>query len=106
METDLLLSMGFTVDTANHGDEAFKMMQEKTYDLVITDIEMPYVNGYELAEKIRKELGNQNMPIVALSTCFSEEDKKRGKESGFTYHLEKFKKHEVVDLVTDILSEK
>ncbi len=106
MESDLLLSMGFQVETANHGEEAFTKLKEFNYDLIITDIEMPIVNGYELAEKIRKDLPHISTPIMALSTCFTDKDKEKGQKSGFNYHLEKFKKHEVIDLVNNILSEK
>jgi two-component system chemotaxis sensor kinase CheA len=104
MESDLLINMGFDVQTANHGAEAFEKVKNEKFDLIITDIEMPLVNGYELAAKIRTELENTVTPILALSTCFTEKDQAKGKESGFTYHLEKFKKNEVADMVKNILS--
>ncbi len=105
MESDLLESMGFEVVLANHGEDAFEVMKSSNFDLLITDIEMPFLNGYELAKKVREELDNQVIPILALSTRFSEEDINKGKEHGFNFHMEKFKKFEVADKVVEILGE-
>ncbi|MBT4793532.1 MAG: response regulator, partial [Halobacteriovoraceae bacterium] len=106
LEADLLLSMGFTVETANHGGEGFDMISNKEYDLLITDIEMPVLDGFEFVDKIRNELNNMNLPILALSTRVSEKDIARGKEVGFDWHMEKFKKDLVMDKVLNILGEK
>jgi two-component system chemotaxis sensor kinase CheA len=105
MESDLLKSLGYSVETASHGGEGFEKISKNKYDLLITDVEMPILNGYEFAKKIRTELIGNNIPILALTTRFSEEDKKKGKESGFDFHLEKFKKEEVTKKVLEIVRE-
>ena len=49
-----LVSLGYQVDTAVNGKDALAKYQKKTYDVILTDIEMPEMNGYELTEKIRR----------------------------------------------------
>lgn len=103
MEGDLLEGMGFDVTLANHGQDALQLLQDSHYDLLITDIEMPFLNGYELAQKVREEIKNTEIPILALSTRCSEADIEKGKVCGFNHHMEKFKKFEVADKVVEIL---
>ena len=52
-------------------------LKNNNYDLVITDIEMPHLNGFDFAKKVRQELQKDDLTIIALSTRFSEEDKKK-----------------------------
>lgn len=107
MESDLLIEMGFDVITANHGEDALRLMENHQFDLIVTDIEMPYLNGYEFAEKVRAGGGGQvDVPILALSTRCSEKDIEKGLKSGFNFHMEKFKKFEVAEKVTEMLEEK
>ena len=107
MESDLLIEMGFDVKTANHGEDALRLMENQKFDLIVTDIEMPHLNGYEFAEKIRQGGGSQvDVPILALSTRCSEKDIERGLKSGFNFHMEKFKKFEVAEKVAEMLEEK
>ncbi len=103
IEADLLSKAGYKVETASNGEEGFIKFGQGGYDLILTDIEMPKLTGYELASKIRTELKNQDIPIVALSTRVSENDQLKGRESGFNYHLEKLKNDEVIDVINNIL---
>ncbi len=105
LESDMLIELGYDVDIANHGGEGFEKVKENNYDLVLTDIEMPFLTGYELASKIRNELGKADLKIIALSTRHSKEDIEKGQEAGFNYHLEKFKKKEVEELVLNVMKE-
>ena len=79
-------------------------MEKNNYDLLITDIEMPLLDGFEFAKKVRNESKNKDIIIVALSTRSSTDDIDRGKKCGFNYHMEKFKRDEVIDLVDSILN--
>lgn len=71
------------VEQACDGQEAYELLEEKKFDLVITDINMPIMNGFDLARKIR-ELDNhhKDMPIIVLSTEFSDDIKSEGKQIG------------------------
>lgn len=99
LESDALLEMGFEVVTAKHGEEALDMLRGESFDLIVTDIEMPKLNGFDFARKVRTELNDKETPIIALSTRFSEKDKAKGVDSGFTYHLEKFRKEDVLSTI-------
>jgi two-component system chemotaxis sensor kinase CheA len=103
LESDTLLELGYQVDVGNHGEHGIELYKNGNYDLIITDIEMPILNGYEFAQKIRTELNDQSTPIIALSTRFSEKDKEKGRGHGFSFHLEKFKRNEVINIVNKIL---
>lgn len=105
MESDALIELGYQVTLAKHGEDGFAKLEQNDFDLVVTDIEMPILNGYEFAQKIREQSQSKsNIPIVALSTRASAEDKEKGKVAGFSYHLEKFKRDEVVDLIKSIFN--
>ena len=103
MERDALNDHGYLVDTGINGEDGLNLLAKNEYDLLITDIEMPVLDGYEFAKKVRENDSFSKMPIVALSTRASVKDKEKGKSAGFDYHLEKFRKDEVLDLVADIL---
>lgn len=102
MVSDLLKEEGYQTSIACHGQEALDLMQKNNYDLVITDIEMPILDGYSLARKVRNDLKNKNQKILALSTKCSEEDKAIGKEAGFNFHLEKFKREDIIEQLNEI----
>lgn len=106
MEADALREIGYDVTTANHGGEGFDLLASNDYDLLITDIEMPHLDGFNFAHKVRTELTSKTLPIMALSTRVSDKDKEKGKQCGFDYHLEKFRKDEVITLVNNILEDK
>ncbi|MAZ48230.1 MAG: hypothetical protein CME65_06685 [Halobacteriovoraceae bacterium] len=103
LEADSLIEVGYKVVTANHGEEGFAILKEQDFDLLITDIEMPHLDGFSFAKKVRDELPQKTIPIIALSTRVSEKDRMKGRDCGFDHHLEKFKKDEVVELVDTIL---
>ena len=105
MESDALLELGYQVTLAKHGEDGFQKLESDDFDLVVTDIEMPILDGYGFAEKVRSSSETKsNIRIVALSTRASVQDKEKGKAAGFTYHLEKFKRDEVVDLIKSIFN--
>ena len=103
METDALSDHGYSVDTGINGEDGLNLLAKNEYDLLITDIEMPVLDGYEFAKRVRENEKFSQMPIVALSTRASVRDKEKGKNAGFDYHLEKFRKDEVLELVANIL---
>lgn len=84
---DLIESFGVTVDIANNGAEAIQMCLTNTYDLVLMDLQMPVVDGFEAAKAIRSL--NASIPIVALSAAVMQNDKKLTFEAGMNDHLAK-----------------
>lgn len=74
------------VDEAGNGAIALKKLAQASYDLVLSDIRMPYVDGFELLRVARQEMG-LTIPIVLISTLGREEDVRRGMEAGATAYI-------------------
>jgi two-component system, chemotaxis family, sensor kinase CheA len=100
---------GYTVTCVNDGQEAFKRLElakEGDFDLLLSDIEMPKMTGLELAQAVRREPKWKEIPLIALTTRFSEHHSKEGKKAGFNSYLEKMKPEELVTEIDKILKEK
>ena len=69
------------VDEAGNGEIALKLMEKAPYDLVLSDVRMPSMDGIELVRRVR-ESGDTRTPIVLISTLGSEDDVRRGLEAG------------------------
>lgn len=86
---ELLLTEGYDVVTATGGAAALELLEEQDFDMMILDIIMPGMNGYELCENIRKIDRFAETPIIMLTAMSGEEDRKRGMEAGATVYLPK-----------------
>jgi two-component system chemotaxis sensor kinase CheA len=96
---------GYTVETAEDGLVAWKMLQTDPhrYDLVVTDIEMPNMDGFQLTERIRADARFTGMPVVALTSLASEEDQARGKAVGIDAYEIKLDKDRLLQSIYDCL---
>jgi CheY-like chemotaxis protein len=84
------------VDEAGNGAIALKLLGAKKYDLVLSDIRMPYVDGLELVRRVREELQDRVTPIVLISTLGTENDIKNGLAVGATaYVIKPLSPHEI-----------
>ncbi len=91
--TSYLQAQGYDVVAVINGEEAFKRLEiadPSEFALVLTDIEMPIMDGFELARKIRSRPEYAELPVVALTTRFRDSDLEKGRDVGFTSYLEKF----------------
>lgn len=78
------------VEYANNGKEALDKMLEKTYSLILMDLQMPVMDGYEATIAIRKgEVGNKDIPIIAVTADTTEETKQKVKEIGMNDYITK-----------------
>ena len=84
-----LTSLNFTVDTAVNGKEALAKFQQNSYDVILTDIEMPEMNGYDLTAAIRRSEQDpqQRIPILAITASEFDLNEKRAKSLGFTGYM-------------------
>lgn len=90
----------FETVEASSGFEALKLLPQQEYSLIITDINMPDINGLELISFIRNNPRYNQIPIVIVSTESSEEDKKRGMALGATAYVTKpFKSGELQEII-------
>jgi PAS domain S-box-containing protein len=85
----LLRSRGQQVRTAGSGAEALGMIEQEQPNLIISDISMPGMDGYELAQEIRRRPDWNDICLVAVTGYGQESDKKAAKEAGFNDHLVK-----------------
>jgi two-component system chemotaxis sensor kinase CheA len=81
-EKALLEAAGYDVTAASDGLEAWNMVQSKVPDLIVSDVEMPNMTGFELTEKVRGDQRLKDMPLVLVTTLSSDEDRKRGIDAG------------------------
>jgi two-component system chemotaxis sensor kinase CheA len=81
-EKALLEAAGYDVSAASDGLEAWNMVQAKQPDLIVSDVEMPNMTGFELTEKVRRDSRLKGMPLILVTTLSSDEDRKRGIDAG------------------------
>lgn len=79
-----LTSRGFEVSQAEDGQEAFEWLASNEVDVVITDINMPRLDGFGLIEKLRSTALHADRPILVLTTESSDEKKLRARNAGAT----------------------
>jgi two-component system, chemotaxis family, sensor kinase CheA len=87
LEKNILEAAGFAVVVARDGKEALERAAQEKFDLVITDVLMPKMNGYELAASLKKDNFYKNVPVVIVTTRGSDSDKKKGLEAGADAYL-------------------
>ncbi len=88
-ERRILESAGYTVETAVDGLDAWNKLSLRTFDAVVSDINMPRMSGLELAEKIRANRNFSELPIVLITSLATEDDRRRGLEAGADAYISK-----------------
>lgn len=89
---------------AKSGFEALKMLPVHEFDLIITDINMPDINGLELLSFVKKDERYGSIPMIIISTERTEEDKRRGMEMGADAYLSKpFKTEDLSGIIERLL---
>ncbi len=86
---EILYTAGFTLDIANNGQEALHLLEEKHYDAVLMDIQMPMMDGYTATEKIRQQARFSALPIIAMSAHAMKGDKEISLSHGMNDHITK-----------------
>jgi CheY-like chemotaxis protein len=87
--TMMLRMMGHEIKTAHDGKAALAAAHSFRPDIILLDIGLPELSGYEVCQRIRQEPWGQNMVIIAQTGWGQEEDRRKSKEMGFNYHLVK-----------------
>jgi len=82
MEKNLLEATGYQVRVAVDGIEAWTLLKAETIDLVVSDVDMPRMDGFELTARIRSDRALADLPVVLVTALESREDKERGIEVG------------------------
>jgi CheY-like chemotaxis protein len=95
---------GFEVVAYGNGDEALKALESLMPDMILADIEMPGLNGYQLCEKVRSKARTQHIPVILLAGAFEPFDEDYMKSVGADdYILKPFESHELLSKVKSLL---
>ncbi len=101
-----LTNAGFDVLEAEDGVDALKKLSDARVDMLITDLNMPNMDGLELIKMVRQEGEHRFIPIVMLTTESSEEKKQAGREAGASGWIVKpFKPEQLLKVVKMVLGE-
>ena len=85
----VLTHAGYSVVTAASAPAALKAARERQFDVIISDIGMPEMNGYQLAREVRQLPGYETVPMVAVTGYSMFDDKERSTKAGFNAHMTK-----------------
>jgi chemotaxis protein histidine kinase CheA len=101
LEKSILETHGYLVDTAVDGLDALDRMADNQYDLIVSDVEMPRMNGFELCRTLKNNEGYKDIPFVMVTALQKEEDKRRGIEVGAAAYIVKsaFEQSNLLDTI-------
>ncbi|MEM9006407.1 MAG: hybrid sensor histidine kinase/response regulator [Cyanobacteria bacterium P01_F01_bin.86] len=107
MERKLLQNQGYQVDVAVNGMEGWNTVRSDHYDLVISDIDMPRMNGIELVRHIKDHSQLRSIPVIIVSYKDRQEDQIAGLEAGADYYLTKgsFHDNSLLNAVVELIGE-
>ncbi|NHZ95922.1 hybrid sensor histidine kinase/response regulator [Massilia sp. CCM 8734] len=107
MERKLLQGRGYQVDIAIDGIDGWNVVRSGDYDLLITDVDMPRMDGIELVGLVKKDIHLYKLPVMIVSYKDRPEDRARGMSAGADYYLTKGSFHDetLLDAVFDLIGE-
>jgi chemotaxis protein histidine kinase CheA len=88
-ESALVKALGHIVEEAQDGEEGYAKLQANTYDLLLTDVQMPRLDGFSLSRRVKTNPVLSRTPVIILSSLASPEDKRRGMDAGADAYLVK-----------------
>ncbi|WPN31243.1 hybrid sensor histidine kinase/response regulator [Pseudomonas sp. P5_109] len=105
LERKLLLNRGYDVAVAVDGMDGWNALRSEDFDLLITDIDMPRMDGIELVTLLRRDTRLQSLPVMVVSYKDREEDRRRGLDAGADYYLAKASFHDdaLLDAVVELI---
>jgi two-component system chemotaxis sensor kinase CheA len=105
LERSVLKNHGYNVSVAVNGKEGWEKLQNEPFDLVVTDVEMPVMNGFELTQKIKQHDSYAGMPVMIVTSLASEADKKRGIDAGADAYIVKsqFESRALLEIIGQLI---
>ena len=101
--TDFVSDVGYTPFQAEDGVEALRVLEEETIHLVLTDIEMPNMDGLELTRQIRADERWAGLPVIAVTSVAGEAAEQRGQEAGVDEYLIKLDREQILSKLNEYL---
>ncbi len=107
VERKLLENKGYKVETAVDGMDGWNTLNRAKFDLIISDIDMPRMNGFDFVTRVKNNNTYKDLPVMIVSYKDREEDKIRGLEAGANYYLTKSSFHDdsLIEAVIDLIGE-
>lgn len=107
VERKLLENGGYDVDVAVDGVDGWNQLTANPYDLIVSDVDMPRMNGIELVTRIKTDPKYIHMPVIIVSYKDREEDRLRGMQAGADYYLTKSSFHDtgLIQAVRELIGE-
>ncbi|GFM82145.1 hybrid sensor histidine kinase/response regulator [Pseudomonas cichorii] len=107
LERKLLVGRGYEVAVAVDGMDGWNALRAEDFDLLITDIDMPRMDGIELVTLVRRDTRLQSLPVMVVSYKDREEDRRRGLDAGADYYLAKASFHDdaLLDAVAELIGD-
>ena len=93
-----------TLDIAEDGEAAWQLLQKGSYDLLITDLEMPRLNGFELAARIRADARLKSLPVICLSARDTDDFHERARVAGINHYETKLDRERLCKAINQILT--
>jgi two-component system, chemotaxis family, sensor histidine kinase and response regulator WspE len=105
VERNMLANRGYEVEVAVDGMDGWNAVRTGEYDLVISDVDMPRMNGFEFVGLIKQDPQLKTLPVMIVSYKDRDEDRRRGLEVGADYYLTKGSFHDetLLDAVADLI---
>lgn len=102
---NILESAGYQVQTAVDGLDALMRLRSDTFDLLVSDVQMPNLDGFELTERLRAEERTADLPVVLVTALDSPEDRKRGMQAGANAYIVKgsFEQSNLLEVIQRLL---
>ena len=101
LERSILEAAGFDVLTAADGAAAWTLLGAETVDLVVSDVDMPRMDGFALVEAIRGSTAMRELPVILVTARENEADRRRGSKAGADAYIVKssFRQEELLDAI-------
>lgn len=105
LEKNILTKFGYNIETAENPIQAFEKLKAERFDLIITDVEMPEMDGFEFVQKLKTDEMYFDIPVIMLSSIMDDENKKRAIELGAEKYIVKgnFNQEEFQEIINGIL---
>ncbi len=105
LERSILETAGFKVDTARDGVEALKLCHDRRPDLVLSDVEMPNMDGFRLSAAIRQDEHLRDLPIIIVSSRDSDEDRRKATGAGAQAYIVKgqFEQNKLLETISRLI---
>lgn len=105
LERNILKAAGYNVTIATNGLDALTKLASEKFNLIVSDIEMPEINGFELTERVKTSEEYKHIPIILVSSLASELDKKKGLGLGASAYIQKggFDQEELLSTISKLI---